>query len=54
MRLGVKRRRRISPAGLLGKVDPEFSFAVFKQRGGKLAVLGIYAAHATVLSSDMP
>ncbi|HEU0038521.1 MAG TPA: hypothetical protein VFR76_04545, partial [Verrucomicrobiae bacterium] len=39
--------------GELGKVDPEFSFAVLKQKGGKLAVLGSYAAHATVLSSDM-
>ncbi len=39
--------------GQLGKVDPEFSFAVLKQKDGKLAVLGSYAAHATVLSSDM-
>jgi hypothetical protein len=38
--------------GRLGKVDPEFSYAVVKQREGKTAVLGSYAAHATVLSSD--
>ena len=39
--------------GELGKVDPEFSFAVLKQTAGKLAVLGSYSAHATVLSDDM-
>src|ERR1035438_7192488 len=39
--------------GGLGKVDPEFSFAVVKQNTGKLAVLGVYGAHATVLGSDM-
>ena len=39
--------------GELGKVDPEFSFVVLKQNEGKLAVLGSYAAHATVLSGDM-
>ena len=39
--------------GALGKVDPEFSYAVLKQTNGKLAVLGSYAAHATVLSGDM-
>jgi len=39
--------------GELGKVDPEFSYAVLKQKEGKLAVLGSYAAHATVLSGDM-
>ena len=39
--------------GELGKVDPEFSFALLKQKDGKLAVLGSYAAHATVLSGDM-
>jgi neutral ceramidase len=39
--------------GRLGKVDPEFSYVVLKQKDGKLAVLGSYAAHATVLSSDM-
>jgi neutral ceramidase len=38
--------------GRLGKVDPEFSFAVLKQRDGKSVVLGSYAAHATVLSGD--
>jgi neutral ceramidase len=39
--------------GALGTVDPEFSFLVVKQDQGKLAVLGSYAAHATVLSSDL-
>jgi neutral ceramidase len=39
--------------GELGKVDPEFSYALLKQNDGKLAVLGSYAAHATVLSGDM-
>jgi neutral ceramidase len=39
--------------GGLGKVDPEFSYAVLEQDGGKSAVLGVYGAHATVLSSDM-
>jgi neutral ceramidase len=39
--------------GEFGKVDPEFSFAVLKQNDGKLAVLGSYAAHATVLGGDM-
>jgi hypothetical protein len=39
--------------GDLGKVDPEFSYAVLKQDPGKLAVLGVYGAHATILSSDM-
>jgi hypothetical protein len=36
--------------GELGRVDPEFSFLVVKQTAGKLAVLGAYGAHATVLS----
>ena len=35
--------------GELGKVDPDFSFVVLKQNDGKLAVLGSFAAHATVL-----
>ena len=39
--------------GGLGKIDPEFSYAVVKQDSGKLAVLGVYGAHATVLGSDM-
>ena len=39
--------------GELGKVDPEFSYVVLKQNDGKLAVLGSFAAHATVLSGDM-
>ena len=37
--------------GGLGEVDPEFSYAVVKQDTGKLAVLGVYGAHATVLGS---
>lgn len=39
--------------GGLGKVDPEFSYAVVKQNTGKLAVVGVYGAHATVLGADM-
>ncbi len=39
--------------GELGKVDPEFSYVVLKQNDGKLAVLGSFAAHATVLGGDM-
>ena len=39
--------------GERGRVDPEFSFAVLKQKEGRMAVLGSFAAHATVLSGDM-
>jgi hypothetical protein len=39
--------------GELGKVDPEFSYGVLEQDGGKRAVLGVFGAHATILSSDM-
>src|SRR3974390_1218451 len=39
--------------GELGKVDPEFSYAMLEQEGGKRAVLGVFGAHATILSSDM-
>ena len=39
--------------GQLGRVDPEFSFAVLKQAGGKLGVLGSFSAHATVLSGNI-
>jgi len=39
--------------GSLGKTDPEFSYAVLKQNDGHLAILGSYAAHATVLSAGM-
>ena len=39
--------------GGLGKVDPEFSYAIVKQNTGKVAVLGVYGAHATVLGSEM-
>lgn len=39
--------------GELGKVDPQFSFALLKQTSGRTAVLGSYAAHATVLSGSM-
>jgi hypothetical protein len=42
-------RNRI--VGELGRVDPEFSYLCFRQEDGKSAVLGSYAAHATVLSS---
>lgn len=39
--------------GGLGKVDPEFSYAIARQDTGQVAVLGVFGAHATVLSSDM-
>lgn len=39
--------------GELGQVDAEFSFAVVKQAGGKLGVLGAFGAHATVLPSGL-
>jgi hypothetical protein len=39
--------------GELGKVDPEFSYALLEQDSGKRALLGVFGAHATVLSSDM-
>jgi len=39
--------------GELGRVDPEFSYAVFKQNDGKLALLGSFSAHATVLSGNV-
>jgi len=39
--------------GELGKVDPEFSFLVLKQHGGRTLVLGSFGAHATVLSSGV-
>jgi len=38
--------------GHLGQIDPEFSFILLKQRAGRTAVLGSFAAHATVLSGD--
>jgi neutral ceramidase len=38
--------------GNLGRTDPIFSYSVFKQDHGRTAVLGSYAAHATILSSD--
>jgi neutral ceramidase len=39
--------------GTLGKVDPEFGYAVFQQVAGRRAVIGVFGAHATVLSGDM-
>ncbi len=39
--------------GGLVKVDPEFCYALVKQDAGKLAVMGVFGAHATILSSDM-
>ena len=36
--------------GELGRVDPEFSYALIKQDSGKVAVMGVFGAHATVLS----
>src|SRR5207247_8632561 len=37
----------------MGRVDPEFRYVVLKQTNGRLAVLGSYAAHATVLSGSV-
>ena len=39
--------------GKLGRVDPEFNYLLLKQNNGKSAVLGSYAAHATVLSGSV-
>jgi neutral ceramidase len=39
--------------GQLGRVDPEFSFILVEQAGGSRAVLGSFAAHATVLSGNV-
>lgn len=39
--------------GALGRVDPEFSYVVLRQQGGRTAVLGSYSAHATVLGADV-
>jgi hypothetical protein len=39
--------------GDLGTVDPEFSYAIVKQKSGRSAVLGSYAAHATLLSASV-
>jgi hypothetical protein len=39
--------------GGLGRVDPEFCYALVKQEAGKTAVLGVFGAHATVLSDNM-
>jgi neutral ceramidase len=44
------RNRLVGP---LGSVDAEFSYLVVKQREGRLAVLGSYAAHATVLPGSV-
>lgn len=35
--------------GELGQIDPDFTFLAFTQEGGTTAVVGSYAAHATVL-----
>jgi hypothetical protein len=39
--------------GELGKVDPEFSYAIVKQRGSRVGVIGSYSAHATVLGGSV-
>jgi len=39
--------------GRLGRVDPEFSFVGIKRQDGRQAVLGCFAAHATVLSGQV-
>lgn len=38
--------------GDLGRVDPEFSYLVVRQDDGPVAILGSYAAHATVLPAS--
>lgn len=39
--------------GELGKVDPEFSYAVFRQTNGRIGVMGSFSAHATVLGGSV-
>jgi neutral ceramidase len=39
--------------GELGKVDPEFSYAIFKQTDGRTGVMGSFSAHATVLGGSV-
>jgi len=39
--------------GQLGKVNPDFSYIMVKQNSGRLAVLGSFGAHATVLSGSV-
>jgi hypothetical protein len=39
--------------GDLGKVDPEFSYAIFKQQNGRTGVMGSFSAHATVLGGSV-
>jgi hypothetical protein len=39
--------------GRLGGVDPEFSFLVVRRRDGPVAVLGSFAAHATILGGGV-
>ncbi|HEY6227711.1 MAG TPA: hypothetical protein VI282_11375, partial [Verrucomicrobiae bacterium] len=39
--------------GDLGKIDPEFSYAVLKQQNGRTGVVGSFSAHATVLGGSV-
>jgi neutral ceramidase len=39
--------------GELGKVDPEFTYAIFKRADGRTGVIGSFSAHATVLSGSV-
>ncbi|MDW8308089.1 MAG: neutral/alkaline non-lysosomal ceramidase N-terminal domain-containing protein [Verrucomicrobiales bacterium] len=39
--------------GQLGRVDPEFTFLVVRRADGQTAVLGAFAAHATILGGDV-
>lgn len=39
--------------GDLGKVDPEFSYGIFKQQNGRVGVMGSFSAHATVLGGSV-
>ncbi|MGH7972791.1 MAG: neutral/alkaline non-lysosomal ceramidase N-terminal domain-containing protein, partial [Limisphaerales bacterium] len=51
-RFGASQFIRNRLVGELGKVDPEFDYAVVEREDGKRAVLGIFGAHATILSGD--
>jgi len=39
--------------GGLGRIDPEFAYAVIQQNGGRPSVLGVFGAHATVQPPGM-
>ncbi len=51
-RFQAPKRVRNRVVGALGETDPEFSYIVLKQIGGRTGILGAYGAHATILSGD--